>query len=492
MPERRGLAGSRSDAESVTIATRLKGGPPPGRPDVAGMIRAGPSRRRVRAGVQPLTATLPAMDRSLWAVLAGTFTLRFSTGLTGAMLAFYLAQLPEHGGPEVAPRSSSACFAATFYLAELVLSPFFGILSDRLGHHRVMLFGPVFGAVAVILTGAHDQPASILGGDAPARGRLDGRERPVDPRLHRRSPPPATSCLRGKAAARFEGATLAGHRRRASPWRRCCSRSSGPTRSSSTPAFYGVSFLIYQFGVADPAGEGRRERRRTSTSDFRRYLELLRTSHVWLLAPTWIAVNASIGLWFSQSLFQFAKADPRFPDQALMRGFRPSRSRRRRSSSAIVFGAGLSTGATASGDCAGPRSSSTGSSAAAPWSRRPRRQPRRRHCPLVARRSPARRSRRSGCSCSPARRPRRSGCSPTSRSASRTTAARSWACTRVFLAVGQIIGALHRRAGGRLARHRRHAHRARSACCSIAAGPARRGCGATRTSSAAPAPTEPA
>jgi hypothetical protein len=31
---------------------------------------------------------LPPMDRSLWAVQAGTFTLRFSTGLTGAMLTF--------------------------------------------------------------------------------------------------------------------------------------------------------------------------------------------------------------------------------------------------------------------------------------------------------------------------------------------------------------------------------------------------------------------
>jgi hypothetical protein len=42
------------------------------------------------------------MDRSLWAVLGGTFTLRFSTGLTGTMLAVYLAKLPEHGGPVVA------------------------------------------------------------------------------------------------------------------------------------------------------------------------------------------------------------------------------------------------------------------------------------------------------------------------------------------------------------------------------------------------------
>ena len=39
------------------------------------------------------------MDRSLRNVLVGTFTLRFSTGLTGSMLAFYLAHLAEHGGP---------------------------------------------------------------------------------------------------------------------------------------------------------------------------------------------------------------------------------------------------------------------------------------------------------------------------------------------------------------------------------------------------------
>src|SRR4029079_4021082 len=94
----------------------------------------------------------PEMDRSLWAVMAGTFTLRFSTGLTGAMLGVYLAKLPEHGGPEVAA-TTLGLLSASFFLSELVLSPAFGILSDRIGHHRVMLFGPVFGAIAVILTG---------------------------------------------------------------------------------------------------------------------------------------------------------------------------------------------------------------------------------------------------------------------------------------------------------------------------------------------------
>ena len=48
----------------------------------------------------------------------------------------------------------------------------------------------------------------------------------------------------------------------------------------------------------------------------------------------------------------------------------------------------------------------------------------------------------SGCSCWPARRRRRSGCWPTSPSAFPTTAARSWASTRVFLAIGQIVGSL--------------------------------------------------
>ena len=100
------------------------------------------------------------MERSLRFVLIGTFTLRFSTGLTGAMLGLYLATLPR----TAAKRSSPVVglFAAIFYVAELVLSPLFGILSDRLGHHRVMLYGPVFGGMAVVLTGL-TTPA-VLGG----------------------------------------------------------------------------------------------------------------------------------------------------------------------------------------------------------------------------------------------------------------------------------------------------------------------------------------
>jgi MFS family permease len=62
---------------------------------------------------------------------------------------------------------------------------------------------------------------------------------------------------------------------------------------------------------------------------------------VWLLAPTWIAVNAAIGVWLSQSVFQLAKGDPRFPDQALMAGFSANQITIGAIVIAVIFGAGL-------------------------------------------------------------------------------------------------------------------------------------------------------
>jgi MFS family permease len=274
------------------------------------------------------------MDRSLWAVLAGTFTLRFSTGLTGAMLATYLVHLPEHGGPEVDPIAVGV-LSATFFLAELVLSPIFGILSDRQGHHRVMLYGPVFGAVAVILTGLTTN-LWVLGATRWLEGASTAASVPsilgyiaiVTAR---------SEVLRGKASARFEGATLLGLGAgfAVAP---LLFDLIGPTAFFLNALVYGLSFLIFRT-VKDPAGAA--EMIKAPHVDHSRYVALLRTSHVWLLAPTWIAVNASIGLWFSQSIFQFAKANPDFPDQSLMRGFSAVQISGAAVVIGIIFGAGL-------------------------------------------------------------------------------------------------------------------------------------------------------
>jgi MFS family permease len=280
------------------------------------------------------------MDRSLWAVLGGTFTLRFSTGLTGAMLSVYLAKLPEHDGP-VVTATTLALLHATFYAAELVLSPVFGLLSDRLGHHRVMLFGPIFGAAAVILTGLTTN-LLLLGGTRLLEGASTAASIPSI-LGYIAAVTAGNELLRGKAAARFEGATLAGIGVgfAVAP---LLFAALGPAAFFLNAAFYGVSFLIYRFGVADHDAEERAARSAAGSSpriDWRRYGTLLRSSHVWLLAPTWIAVNAAIGLWFSQSIFQFSKADPRFPDQFLLQGFSPLQISLAAVVIGLIFGAGL-------------------------------------------------------------------------------------------------------------------------------------------------------
>ncbi|HEY3164414.1 MAG TPA: MFS transporter [Candidatus Limnocylindrales bacterium] len=263
------------------------------------------------------------MDRSLWAVLGGTFTLRFSTGLTGSMLAVYLSTLHLHGGTFVEP-TTLAWLHASFYLSELSLSPFFGVLSDRFGHHRVMLIGPAFGAVAVILTGLTTNLV-ILGGTRILEGASTAASIPSI-LGYIALVTAGNELLRGKAAARFEGATLAGIGVG-------LAASSGlfalfgPTAFFLNALVYVVSFAIYRWGVDDLQVDERAARAAAAAAggrsqmDLGRYVTLLRSSHVWLLAPTWIAVNAAIGLWFSQALFTFSRANPNFPEQLLMRGF---------------------------------------------------------------------------------------------------------------------------------------------------------------------------
>ncbi len=274
------------------------------------------------------------MDRSLVAVLAGTFTLRFSTGLTGAMLGFYLASLAEAGHPIDAV--VVGIFSATFFLAELVLSPIFGILSDRFGHHRLMLYGPVFGALAVVIT-ASTTDLFILGGTRFLEGASTAASVPsILGYIALRTA--GDEALRGRIAARFEGATLAGLGVGfiVAP---TLFELIGPTAFLANALVYGVSFLVYLRGVDDPAGE--HEALRAPHLGWRRYRTIVTTGHVWLLAPTWIAVNASIGLWFSQSIFQFAKPNPRFPEQWLMQGFDATQITIAALVIGIVFAAGL-------------------------------------------------------------------------------------------------------------------------------------------------------
>jgi len=274
------------------------------------------------------------MDRSIWAVTVATFTLRFATGLTGALLVFFLADLPAHGGPAVGP-VLIAVFTALFFVAELVLSPPFGVLADRVGHHRIMQVGPLFGLVAVILTALTAEihlPGSIVVALPVLVGSLPllGATRLLEGASTAASVPSVLGflayvtsgdeALRGRASARFEAATVAGLGAgfaAAGPvWTLL-----GPTGFLANAIVYLVALGLYRYAVPDIERVAQRRRRPMALARYRR---ILGRSRVWLLAPTWIALNAALGLYTSQTLFQLVRTpDPRFSDQSLVGGLEP-------------------------------------------------------------------------------------------------------------------------------------------------------------------------
>jgi MFS family permease len=288
----------------------------------------------------------PAANRSIQAVLFGTFTLRFSTGLTGGLFAYYAAQLPQHGGVEMSA-FLLGLMMATYFVAELILSPGFGVLSDHLGAHRVMQWGPVFGAIAVVLTFATTD-LFLLGVTRFIEGAAAGASIPSILGYIAI----ATSRdvqLRGRTVARFEAATIAGLGVgivAAGPMWEVFAR----VAFLLNAALYGVSFAIYRWGVADVATHGHppdvdpvhSAELRPARFDFARYRRVIGSGRVWLLAPTWIALNAVIGTWTSQSIFQLVREpSPEFADQLLMGGFGPTQISIGLAGALLVFFAGL-------------------------------------------------------------------------------------------------------------------------------------------------------
>jgi MFS family permease len=285
-------------------------------------------------GTAGRAVTLAGVNRSLWAVLIGTFTLRFSTGLTGLLLSFYLKHLQEHHGiiDQVLGLGAGVAVGAVtfsvihalFYVSELGLSPLFGVLSDRLSHYRVMQYGPVFGIVAAVMTWATTS-VPLIGATRLVEGSATASSIPSilgfisGATAHDEG-------LRGRAVARFEAATLggllAGFVAAGLLW-----DVFGPASFLVNAGIYAVSLAIYRYGVDRSLdlgpGNGPADRPRFELS---RYRKILTGTHVWLLAPTWVAINAVLGLYTTQTIFQVVRgetASPSFPDQLLMGRFDP-------------------------------------------------------------------------------------------------------------------------------------------------------------------------
>lgn len=281
------------------------------------MIRTrGPIGKHRRA----CTRYAAPVTRPILAVILGTFTLRLATGVTGAMLIYYYAVFPAHGAAAVQPWEVGV-LGALFYASELVGSPLFGVLSDRIGHRRIMQLGPAFGAIAVIITAA-TVSLPVIAGTRLLEGASTAASVPSILGFIAFATA-SDELMRGKAVARFEAATLGGLLLGfviAGPLFELL----GPAAFVVNAFVYLGSFLIYRLGVPASAEPAPASHAHTSGESLARYVRILRGSHVWLLAPTWIAINATLGLYTSQTLFHLVRhPEPRFAGQQLMGGFDP-------------------------------------------------------------------------------------------------------------------------------------------------------------------------
>ncbi len=215
----------------------------------------------------------------------------------------------------------------------------FGVLSDRVGHRRIMLLGPGFGIMAVTIT-AFTVSLPVIGFTRLLEGASTAASVPSILGFIAFATA-ADELLRGKAVARFEAATLAGLMV-GFVLAGFLFPLFGPMAFLLNALVYAVAFAIFRFGVprdAEPEPAGRAH---DPSIGLRRYGQILRGSHVWLLAPTWIAINATLGLYTSQTLFQMVRTpDPAFANQQLMGGFTSAQVSVALALGGLLFFAGL-------------------------------------------------------------------------------------------------------------------------------------------------------
>ena len=250
----------------------------------------------------------PAMPRSelfraAVAVLIGTALLRLAGGVALSSLGLYLKSLGSEG-------AEVAFVAAGYYIAELVLAPVFGALSDRLGRKIFLVAAPLLGAVALLL---YPLSSSLLvlflirliegvsaGAAAPATlGYLsdltDG------------------SKYRGRIMAFFEIATLFGLLIGGTVL--------GPRvwdafHTSSYPilaVLYLLGAMIFGFFLPNV---GLRVQHRRKFGD---YTRVLSSKRLLRFMPAWIAATGVIGLWLVHVQNQLYTAkNSSIPGQALV------------------------------------------------------------------------------------------------------------------------------------------------------------------------------
>ena len=281
------------------------------------------------------------MNRSIVSMLLGTFVLRVSTAITGGMLVYLVDDITRSRG--TGPGAISL-LTGGFYTTELTGAIIFGVLADRYGRKVIMLLGPVFGGVAVFMTGMTTHMPVLFvtrlleGGSTaasiPSTLGFIAAETAHDVRL------------RGRVVSLFELVSLGGM------------LAVGPALAGlfwdawGRPAFYlncifyVVALGLYAYGVSEVPRErqgdleGNSQSRRTVGGEVSRYVQIATSRTVLHFAPTWLAINAILGLWALQAPL-LLKGNLHDPGQFLMQGVTASTIGLGEAVLAVIFGAGI-------------------------------------------------------------------------------------------------------------------------------------------------------
>jgi MFS family permease len=270
-------------------------------------------------------ATPPHLIRSLAAVIVGSLLLRAAAGAMGENIQFYFNAIhaafmdPSHplraiaGVGNVYPISYTlgGMIIGSFFVAELLGALVLGAWSDRFGRKWFIILGPIFGAVAVLITSVTTAVwllvlTRLLEGlstasNAPATLGYIAEATSDSPKL------------RTRIAGLFEIGTIGGIAIGFSLggwlWHTFGTAARVAGIPFTSPAF-AINALVYlgSLAVLWFGFQRIKEVRKASASPsispgetIKRYWKILRSPRVAGFAPAWIAINAVLGIWINLS-----------------------------------------------------------------------------------------------------------------------------------------------------------------------------------------------
>ena len=312
-------------------------------------------RRRDQTDPQPgdrpsRPATLRRMARPVLAVIFGTFTLRLATGSRARCSSTTTPRSPSTAASR-STRGTVGVLGALFYATRArPLADVRRPVGPRRPPADHAASARRFGAVAVIIT-AFTVSLPVIGFTRLLEGASTAASVPVDPRVHRlRHRRRRAAAGQGRRPVRGRDPGRADGRVRRSPGR--CSPAFGPDGVPAQRARVRrlVRDLPARASRATPSPSPPAAPT-TPTEGLRRYVRILRGSHVWLLAPTWIAINADARpVHEPDAVPAGPRARPRVREPAADGRLRPAPGQRRAWRSAgCCSSPACSTGAASSG-----------------------------------------------------------------------------------------------------------------------------------------------